>query len=245
MPMSESTDGPITSPEQTSLLEDCFDIWFTPSSVFARRRSGGWLGPLLLSSVLLAALLYAAMGTLQGVFDAEVTRAVVDAQAQNPNLTSEQIASMQGVMEKSIQYGGLVFLPIVLIGLGFGVWLVSRIFGGELSLGGGIAVASLAYLPKSLEMLLVIIQGFVIDTSTITGRYQLSWGVARFMQPGDTQGLYNLLGRVDLFTIWVTALVAIGLVHAGKLEKPKAYAGAGILWVLGAVPALLQLVTGK
>lgn len=243
--MTAPTEGSTVTPEKASLLEDCFDIWFTPSTVFARRRGSGWFGPFALSAVLLAVLFYAALGTLQGVFDAELTRAIAEAQAQNPNLTGEQLAGMQNVMESSIRYGGLVFLPIALFMVGLGVWFVSRIFGGELSLGGGLMVASFAYLPKSLEMLLVTVQGFVLDTSKVAGRYELSWGVGRFMQPGETQGLYNLLGRVDLFTLWVTILVAIGLVHAGKVEKTKAYMGAALLWVLGAIPAIFQLVSGK
>jgi hypothetical protein len=243
--MTAPTEGSAAAPAKASLLEDCFDIWFTPSAVFERRRGSGWFGPFAICAVLLSVLFYAAMGTLQGVFDAELTRAVAEAQAQNPNLTGEQLASMQGVMEKSIRFGGLVILPIALFVVGFGVWLVSRILGGELSLGGGLMVGSFAYMPKALEMLLVTVQGFVLDTSKVTGRFELSWGVGRFMEPGETQGLYNLLGRVDLFTLWVTILVAIGLVHAGKVEKTKAYVGAALLWVMGAIPAVFQLVSGK
>lgn len=243
--MSAPLEGSTPTPAKASLIEDCFDIWYSPSTVFARRRDGGWLGPFVVSAVLLTALFYAAMGTLQGVFDAELTRAIADAQAQNPNLSGEQIAAMQGVMEKSIQFGGLIFLSVAIFLLGCGVWLAAKMLGGALSFGGGLMVASFAYLPRSLEMLLVIVQGFVLDTSAWTGRYQFSWGVARFMEPSATQGLYNLLGRVDLFTLWVTILVAIGLMHAGRVEKSKAYIGAAVIWLLGAVPALFQLASGK
>ena len=49
---------------------------------------------------------------------------------------------------------------------------------------------------------------------------------------------------MDLFTIWVTVLLAIGLIHAAKVPKDKAIIGAVVLWVLGAVPALWQIATG-
>jgi hypothetical protein len=243
--MHVPTAGPPVAIEKPSLIEDCIDIWFTPSAVFARRSDGGWLGPFVVCLVLLTALFYAAMGPLQGVFDAELMRSIADARAQNPNLTGDQLAAMQGVMEKTIRFGGLIFLPIVLFLLGVCVWLAAKILGGNLSFGGGLMVASFAYLPKALELLLVTVQGLVMDTSTWNGRYQFSWGAARFMEPSASQGVYNLLGRVDVFTIWVTILIAMGLVHAAKLENAKAYAGAAAIWVLGATPALFQLVTGK
>jgi hypothetical protein len=239
------SDSPTPAPAKASLIEDCIDIWFTPSSVFARRSGAGWFGPFAVSAVLLAVLFYASMGSMQAFFDAEVTRAVAAARAENPAITGEQLATMQTVMEKSMQFGGLIGLPVALFVLGFGVWLASRLLGGVLSLGGGIMVASFAYLPRALEMLLVIVQGMVLDTSTWAGRYKYSWGVGRFMEPGETQGLYNLIGRVDAFTIWVTILIALGLIHAAKVEKTKAFAGAAVVWVLGAIPAIIQLATGK
>lgn len=243
--MNPSSESPAPAPEKASLIEDCIDIWFTPSAVFARQSGAGWFGPYAVSAVLLAVLAFAAMGSMQGIFDAEVVKAIAAAKAENPNITGEQLATMQTVMEKSIQFSGLIGLPIALFVLGFGVWLVSRLLGGILSLGGGIMVASFAYLPKALEMLLVIVQGMVFDTAAWTGRYKFSWGAGRFMEPGETQGLYNLIGRVDVFTVWVTILIALGLVHAAKVEKTKAYAGAAVVWVLGAIPALYQLATGK
>lgn len=242
--MSAPTEPSTPTTEKTSLVEDLFDIWFTPSAVFARRRDGA-LGPFLVCALLLCALYFAAAGTLQPVFDAQLAKAITEAQAANPDLTGDQLAAMQGFMEKSIQYGGLIFLPIVLLLVGTGVWLAAKVLGGALSFGGGIMVAAFAYLPKALELLLVTVQGLVFDTSTWNGQYQFSWGVARFMDHTGAQGLYLLMGRVDVFTIWVTILIALGLIHTAKVERTKAYLGAAALWVIGAVPALMQLIGGK
>lgn len=243
--MFAPTDGSTAAPQKASLIEDCIDIWFNPSAVFARRGDGGALGPFVVCALLLAALYFAAMGPLQPMFDAEVAKAIAQAQADNPALTSDQIAGMQNVIEASVRYGGLVIMPVILLVLGCGVWLAAKVLGGTLSFGGGLMVASFAYLPKTLEMLLVTVQSLVLDTTSWSGRYAYSWGAARFMEPSETQGLYNVLGRVDLFTIWVTILVAMGLVYAAKVEKAKAYTGAALLWAIGAVPALIQLATGK
>jgi hypothetical protein len=174
-----------------------------------------------------------------------MARAMADMAAKNPQLTAEQMAGMQGTMEASFKYGGFVAMPFVLLVLGACVWLVAKILGGELGYGGGVMIASFAYLPKVLESLLVSVQSLVLDTSKFTGRYQFSWGAGRFLDPAMSQGMQNLLGRIDLFTLWTTLLIAIGLVYSAKVPKSKAYAGAAIIWVLGALPAVFQLISGK
>jgi ABC-type transport system involved in cytochrome c biogenesis permease component len=48
-----------------------------------------------------------------------------------------------------------------------------------------------------------------------------------------------LASRVDLFTIWITVLLAIGLHVVGKIPKQQAGIAAGITWLVGALPAVL------
>jgi hypothetical protein len=52
--------------------------------------------------------------------------------------------------------------------------------------------------------------------------------------------LLALLGRVDVFTIWVTVLLAIGLSVTGRISRSKAAIAAGIVWLVGALPGVLQ-----
>jgi hypothetical protein len=237
---------PAAPPAQSSLVEDCIDIWFAPSSVFARREKAGAWGPYLVTTLLLVLLFYASSGAMQGVFDAEVARAIQEAQAQNPNLTADQLAQMQGMIEGSVRWGGFIVMPFLALGLGALTWLAAKVLGGTLSFGGGVMVASLAYLPKALELLLVLVQSFVLDPPAVKGRFGYSIGLGRFFDPTTTsQGLYNLAGRVDVFTVWVTVLLVLGLIHTAKVERGKAIAGGVGLWVLGGLPALFQLIGGK
>jgi hypothetical protein len=57
-------------------------------------------------------------------------------------------------------------------------------------------------------------------------------------------GMLTLLGRVDLFTLWVSALLGIGIVVVGKLPRGRIVPAALIMWTLGAVPAFWQLLMG-
>jgi hypothetical protein len=49
---------------------------------------------------------------------------------------------------------------------------------------------------------------------------------------------------VDVFTIWETVLLAIGLEVTGKVSKSNAYLAAAIVWFIGALPALLGALRG-
>src|SRR5690606_5239633 len=125
--------------------------------------------------------------------------------------------------------------------LGVVTWLVAKVLGGTLSFGGGVMIASFAYLPKALDLLVFIAQSFVFDGAGATARHEYSFGVGRFLDPTMNQGLYNILGRFDLFTIWVTVLLTLGLMHTAKIERSKAIAGGIGIFVIGALPLLMQL----
>jgi hypothetical protein len=49
-----------------------------------------------------------------------------------------------------------------------------------------------------------------------------------------------LLGRLDVFTIWVTILLAIGLSVTGKISRNKAAIAGVVVWLLGALPQIAQ-----
>jgi hypothetical protein len=51
--------------------------------------------------------------------------------------------------------------------------------------------------------------------------------------------LMAVLLRVDVFTLWITFLVAVGLRVVGKVPMSKALVGAAVVWVLGALPTLV------
>jgi len=68
----------------------------------------------------------------------------------------------------------------------------------------------------------------------------VSFNLARFMDPDAASPvLIAMASRVDLFTIWVTVLLAIGIHVLGKIPKQQAYIAAGITWLVGALPAVL------
>ena len=134
--------------------------------------------------------------------------------------------------------GAFIGIPIAILLLGLGTWLTGKMFGATLSYAAATMIAAYSYMPRIVEALAVAVQGLLLDTSGFTGRYQLSLGVGRFLDAESSRGLLGLLGRVDVFTLWVTALVAVGIMVVGKLPKEKAIAAGAVIWIYGALPTL-------
>jgi hypothetical protein len=51
--------------------------------------------------------------------------------------------------------------------------------------------------------------------------------------------MLSLLTRFDLFTIWATVLLAIGLAVVAKIPKSRAAMAAALVWVIGGLPVLV------
>src|SRR3982750_2084135 len=102
-------------------------------------------------------------------------------------------------------------------------------------------VASYAFIPRIVEGVVTSVQGLLLDPSQFTGRWRISLGAGRFLDPDATSPvLLALLGRLDVFAIWVTVLLVIGLSVTGKIPRVRAAIAGVIVWFLGAVPLLLQ-----
>lgn len=242
--MSDPT-APAASPAAPSFVEDLVDIWYAPSAVFARRAKTGFLAIMSFVTLAIGGLYVANRGVTQSIFEGEYRRQTAEVMRQNPNVTSEQMAQGRRFAEMAQTFGVFVGIPIALVCIGFGAWLVGKGLGAEgLGFGAATMIASWAYMPRVLEAIAVGIQGVLIDTDAMTGRFQLSLGVGRFLDPDMSVGLLSLVGRLDVFTLWASVLLGIGICVVGKLPREKMLAAAAFMWAFGALPALYQLVTG-
>ena len=239
-------DAPSTvepkKPEKASLLDDFMDIFYAPSAVFARRANAGFWIPLLIVSVLLGVIYFANRDLIDPIVEAELARAM----AKNPQaqqMTPDQLATAR----KFAGTIGMVFAfigpPIAMLLLGVTIWIVGKFFDAKQSLNAAIVVAVFSYVPRVIEGVVNRVEGLLIDTSNLNSRYSLTLGLGRFFDPDTTSPLLlGLIGRIDLFTIWITVLVAIGLAVTGKISRGKAAIAAAIVWLIGALPTLASAI---
>ena len=236
--LAPASESPAASPSTASVWEDFIDIFYAPSQVFARRSMSGFLIPMLVVTIAAGLLYLVNSNVWSQVMDAEMTRALAK---RSQALTAEQIETARKFGTTMGKVGVFIFTPIGIFFTGLALWVVGKFFEAKQTLGQAVMVASYAFIPRILEGVLTSVQGLLLDPSTFTGRWRVSLGVGRFLDPETTSpALLGLLGRIDVFTIWVTVLLAIGLAVTGKIPRGRAAIAGVIVWFLGAVPLLLQ-----
>jgi hypothetical protein len=237
---AETVGGGEPAPSKTSLWEDFVDIFYAPSSVFARRSEGKFGMPLLILIVIGTVLFFLTKNAMQPIFDSEFTRQTAAAMRKNPNITADQMASSR----KFFETVGPVFfafgLTVAVLGTGLILWLVGKLFEAKESLAAAMMIAVYSEVPRVVQILVNAAQALFMSPEQLNGTNSVGFNPARFMDPDHASAVaIALAGRVDLFTIWITVLLAIGLHVVGKIPKQQAAIAAAITWVVGSLPAVL------
>jgi hypothetical protein len=230
-----TTDTEVVAPqaEKASRWEDFIDIVFSPAQVFARRGNEGWLKPFLILAVINVALYYLLL---------PVTGPTIEAAMREnapPNVTPAQL--QQGAQMMKIGMGVIAPIMYLIMVLGTGVALkfVAALFDGKPTWRQSFAITTHAHFITVIQGLVAAASIFVIDMlgKPASGK-NASFGLLRFMDIGNDPVMRALLGRTDLFAIWIAALFGVGLIVVAKMEKSKAFITAAIVWALIALPSL-------
>lgn len=237
--MTESTAHVAAAPvKSSSFWEDLIDIFMSPVAVFRRREGKSPWPPLLFVAFAIGIIVYLTFNTMEPIFDAEFTRNTAKQIAKNP-ASADAINKFRGTAST---IGKFVIGPTILVSvfvLGLVCWIVGKAFGSRQTFNDAVGVAAWAYMPRVLASVVNAVQGLVMDPASLNSSFAISIGPARFFDPDATNPiLYQVLGRFDLFTLWSTVLLGIGLYVTGKVAKDRAVIFAIVVWVLGALPAL-------
>jgi len=226
-------------PGGAGLWEDFVDIFYAPSSVFARRSDGKFGMPLLFLVLVGTVLFFLTKNATQPIMDAEFARRSADMLRKNPNLTAEQLSSGRGFFEMFSPIFFAVGITLSILGTGLVLWAVGKLFDAKESVAAAIMIATYAEVPRLVQILTNAAQGLIMSPEKLNSMNAVGFSLARFMDPDNvSQVLIALASRVDLFTIWITVLLAIGLHVVGKIPKQQAAIVAAITWAVGALPAV-------
>ncbi len=226
------------APKSSSLFEDVIEVFTSPAKVFARRKGRGFWLALLIYTVIVAALAIGTKPLMQPVYDAVWQQSSAQIAKQNPQITPEQLEKARSIQDKFAVVGAIIFTPIMVLATGFLLWIVGKLFDADEPLGDAMMVSTFAFFPKILSLVAGALIALYASPANITSPFNVSVGPGYFINAMQHPIMSALVGRLDLFTIWVTVLLAIGLHVVGKIPIGKAAIAAVIVWILGALPGL-------
>ena len=143
------------------------------------------------------------------------------------------------------QVAMFVFVPLAIFGVGVTTWLTGKLVDAKQTFRAALVVAAYSYAPRIVDSVLHGLQGLFLDPAQLDGRFRLSFGVGRFLDPDTVSPLLlAIVGRIDLITIWITVLIAIGLAVTGRIPLGKAAIAAAIVWFVGGLPLILPALRG-
>jgi VanZ family protein len=161
------------------------------------------------------------------------------AAASNPRITPDVIETQRAISGKIAMFFMYVGTPVLMLIVAFFAWLMAKVVSAKITYQQAALIVTLAWIPRLVQSLTYTVQMLVMDTTNVTSMYSLSASPARFMDPDTAQRqLYNLMGRLDLFTLWVTFLIGVGIAVIGKVPRTKGYIAAALVWVIGTLPML-------
>jgi hypothetical protein len=229
-----------TPPAKPSFFEDIIDVFFNPIAVFRRRANSSPWPALITCAVLSAIIALATFNVISPVLDAEWTRNSAKILKANPNMTQEMIDKSRGITQMTARYAPIILVPLMIFVIGVVAWLISKLVSAKESFNAAIVVVAYAYLVRVLGGIVSAIIALLTDPSKITGVGSVSVGPLRFMNPDTSSPIaMALAGRLDVFLLWFTILIAVGIYATGKVSKGRAIAFGILLWVVGAIPTIL------
>lgn len=231
------------APKAPSVWEDFIDIFISPSQVFERRQNANFFLPMVVVTLIVCLIYLGTQSLTQPIFDAEFARGTAAAMRNNPQLTADQMAKGKAIAEKFSIVFVLFGIPIAMFFVGLLLWLVGKLFDSKITFVGGVLVAAYAAFPKIFAAVAGPIIAYFSDPSTLTSATKITVSAAHFFDISNTSPVVlALLARIDVFTIWSTILLGIGLSVLGKIPRSRAYVAAVIVWALATVFPLYQAI---
>jgi hypothetical protein len=228
------------APSKASVWEDFIDIFYQPSAVFERRREGQFGLALLILAIVTGILAFALHNGLAPVMDAVMAKQQAAALAKNPNLSADQLAMMSGFAEKMSKFGAIIFVPIVAVIGAALIWLIGKLVDTKVTFAAAMMIAVYSGIPRVIQTIVTALQGLLMPPEAITSANSVSIGPARFIPDTANAGLAAVLNNLDVFTIWIFVLMAIGIAVVARVPMKRAAITAFLVWLVTLLPSIYQ-----
>lgn len=234
--MASYPEAPPETP-QMSELNRLSAVFFDPKRAFAdiAARPRWWV-PLLISVV--TAVVFVNLFSQRVGWQRYLERAL-ESNPRTENLTVEQrqrIIEQQLPLVSVVSYLGAAVGTAVsaLVVAGALLFVSNLLLSAQLAFRQVFAVTCYAFLPNVLAGLLGILMMFLKHPEDFDLENPTAFNIGAYLDPQATpKWLISLGTSVDLFSIWVILLLALGLASAARrLSYPKALTAVVGLWLV-------------
>jgi hypothetical protein len=128
---------------------------------------------------------------------------------------------------------GVFVIPLMAVILAAIFWLVLLAFGNEITFGRSFQATAWAFLPSLITGVIFLILLFVKDANAIDVQNPIATNLAAILgRDSMPKPLYALLSGLDVFKIWIIALLGIGLGAAGRCRIRTALLSVTVLYAV-------------
>jgi len=217
-----------------------FGVLFSPKPTFEDIvRKPSWLLPVIVLVILSAAV---AFGINQKMNWREYMSQQIEKSPAAAQLSADQKEQRIEAGAKFAPYSAYIFgIPAPAIGL-FAVTLIlwgayNLLAGANVNFSTALGIVSHAFVPALVANLIFLLVLFLKPYGTLDLDNPVATNIAAFFPEDSAKWLMAAGKNIDIFVIWMTALIAIGFAAANpkKLKGGKAYTIAfGLLavWIV-------------
>lgn len=200
------------------------------SRSIAERAS--WLAPVIV--LLLVTAGFTALATPKLDLEPSMRRSI---EQRGQELDEEQVERMLTVAERFKWVGGAAGVVLSLAScflLALVFWCLFRLVGGEFDYRTSLGITAHSFLPLGLAALLAVP---VLLSRSVVSPEELQAGLiasnpAFFLDDAASKPLRAVLASLDLFKLWVAALLGIGYGIVAKVKRSKALWSVAGLWAV-------------
>ena len=227
---STEVPGPPEQGPKPSGFQRVIGVLMTPNETFASiARQPDWLVPLV---IILVVSLVAGIIFAQRV---DFISPMREAMEQNKNMSPDQIdraVRISSAVAKVFSYASPLLSVISLLIIAAVLLLVFRLFGGEGDFRQAFSVVVYSWMPGIIKSIVVIAIVAARSVSASDLATLLRSNLAFLVTMKDHPMLFVLLSSLDVFTIWLLALLIIGFAYVSRLSRSKSAAIVISLWVV-------------
>lgn len=231
--------GTVPAPpaEKPNSFQRIIGVLFSPNETFASiARQPDWVVPLVI--ILVVSMVSGIVFAQRVDFGAPMREAM----EQNKNISAEQAERtirIASAAAKVFSYCAPVISLIFMLIIAGVLLLAFRVMGGEGDFRQAFSVSAYAWMPGILKSIIVTAI-IAARGATATELPTLLRSNLAFLVPLKQNPLvFALLSKLDVFTIWILALMIIGFAFVSRFSKAKSAAVVISLWI---VATLLSLI---